>query len=149
MKRFFFRSSLVLSALLAFQTTASADSDKPVTVSELPSAAQAVLTSSFAKHRVALAKMDTDLLDRNYDVFFVNGDKVEFDRKGQWLEIVSKQDGVPTELVPAEILKYLATAQAGVKIIKIERERGRYEVTLANGIEYTFNKKFQVIDVDR
>ena len=149
MKRFFFRSSLVLSALLAFQPTASADADKPITISELPSVAQTVLTKSFPKHRVALAKMDTDLLDRNYDVFFVNGDKIEFDRKGAWIEIVSKQEGVPAELVPAEILKYLVTAQPDVRIIKIERERGHYDVTLANGLEYTFNKKFQVIDVDR
>ncbi len=149
MKRFFFRSAFLLAALLAFQTTAQADTDKPITIDQLPAVAQAVISKNFSKHRVALAKQESDILDKSYDIFFVNGDKVEFDRKGNWTEIVSKQDGVPMELVPTEIVKYFNTNYPNVKLVKIERERGRYEAKLENGFEFTFNKKFQVVDIDK
>lgn len=149
MKRFFVKSAFALAALLAVQTSAYADTDKPIAVTDLPAVAQAVLNKNFTKHRIALAKVESDILDKSYDIFFVNGDKVEFDRKGNWTEIVCTQDGVPAELVPAEITKYLNSVYPGVKLVKIERENGRYEAKLANGYEFTFNKKFQVVDIDK
>ena len=149
MKRFFFAASVVLASFFAFQTAAYADTDRPITVADLPAAAQTVLTEHFAKYRVVLAKVENGILDKSYDVFLANGDKVEFDRKGNWTEVVLKQDGVPTALVPAAISTYLKNAHPDAKIVKIERETRTYEVALSNGFEYTFNKKFQVVDVDQ
>ena len=149
MKRFFFAASVVLASFFAFQTAAYADTDRPITVADLPAAAQTVLTEHFAKYRVVLAKVENGILDKSYDVFLANGDKVEFDRKGNWTEVVLKQDGVPTALVPAAILTYLKNAHPDAKIVKIERETRTYEVALSNRFEYTFNKKFQVVDVDQ
>jgi|GEM_PF-2244168 len=37
----------------------------------------------------------------------------------------------------------------GVKVLKIERENNRYDVDLANGWELTFDKNFNVVDVER
>lgn len=149
MKRFILGAGFVLASLFAFQTAAYADNDKSITVADLPAAAQTLLTKHFAKYRVVLAKVENDVLDKSYDVFLANGDKVEFDRKGNWTEVVLRQDGVPAELVPAQITQYFNNAHPGAKVVKIEREARSYEVTLSNGFEYTFNKKFQVVDVDQ
>ena len=151
MKKFLVKTAAVFSLLL-FSTTsafASEDADKPITVNELPQPALTLIAQNFANHQVALAKMEVDLLDRSYNVFFTNGDKLEFDRKGNWTEISCKKDGVPAVLIPQPIADYVKTHQPDAKIIKIERENKRYEVNLSNGFEYTFNKKFQPIDVDR
>lgn len=148
MKRFFFGTALAFAALFCSQTSAQAFNDRPVAVGELPSAAQTVLNNNFTKHRIALAKVETCFWDKNYDVFLANGDKLEFDRRGNWTEIVCREDGVPTELVPAAITTYLNSAYPGVKLVKIERERGRYEAKLANGFEFTFDKHFRVVEVD-
>lgn len=149
MKRFFQKTSVALAVFFLSLTTASADTDKPITVNELPAVAQTVISKNFGKHKVALAKVEVGLLERSYDVFFTNGDKIEFDRKGNWTEVACKQEGVPVALVPQEIKDYLKTSQPDVKVIKIERERNNFEVTLSNGIEYTFNKHFKVVDIDR
>lgn len=149
MKRFFFTASLVFASFFAFQTSAYADTDKPITVADLPATAQTLLTKHFAKYRVVLAKVESDILDKSYDVFLANGDKVEFDRKGNWTEVVLRQDGVPVELIPVQITQYLSNAHSGAKVVQIEREARSYDVTLSNGFEYTFNKKFQVVDVDQ
>ncbi len=148
MKRFFFRSALAFAVFFVGQTSAQAFNDRPVAVGELPSNAQTVLNNNFTKHRIALAKVETGFLDKSYDVFLANGDKVEFDRRGNWTEIVCRENGVPAELVPAAITTYLNSAYPGVKLVKIERERGRYEAKLANGFEFTFDKHFRVVEVD-
>ena len=148
MKRFFFGTAVAFAALFCCQTSAQAFNDRPVAASELPSAAQTVLNSNFSNHRIALAKVETGFWGRNYDVFLANGDKLEFDRRGSWTEIVCREGGVPTQLVPVAITAYLNSAYPGVKLVKIEREGGRYEAKLANGMEFTFDKRFRVVEVD-
>ena len=37
----------------------------------------------------------------------------------------------------------------GVSIRKIEKDDEDYDVELSNGLDITFNKKFQVIEIDR
>lgn len=139
---------MALAGILLMGTTAMADNDKPITVNSLPAVARQVITKNFAGKKVALAKVESGLVGKNYDVVFTNGDKVEFDKKGAWTEINCKQAGVPSALVPAAIRNYVIGNYAGNKVVKIERDSRKYEVELSNGLEITFNNKFQVTDID-
>ena len=67
-----------------------ADNDKPVTFEQLPQAAQSFVKKHFADRNVAFSKMDKDIFDVTYDVMFVNGDKLEFDKQGNWKEMKCK-----------------------------------------------------------
>lgn len=98
--------------------------------------------------KVALAKMESGLFDTSYDIIFTNGDKVEFDRNGNWTELKCKYSQVPARLIPAAISSYVKKNYPSTKVLEIERDRNEYDVKLSNGIELTFNKKFQVIDID-
>ena len=69
-------------SLFAMNLVAWAGNDKPIQVSEMPKAAQLFIKNHFADLSVAMAKVETDFLDKNYDVVFTNGNKVEFDKKG-------------------------------------------------------------------
>lgn len=134
--------------LLGTTTTALADNDKPVSVSSLPVAARQIINNNFKGKKVALAKMESSLASKSYDVVFSNGDKVEFDRKGQWTELDCRHSGVPSALVPSAIKSYVNRNYTGQRIVKLERDRNGYEAKLASGLEITFNKKFQVTDID-
>lgn len=79
---------------------------------------------------------------------FNNGEKIEFDRKGNWTEIDCKMSAVPAKLVPASIARYVKSTYPGTKILKIEKDDYDYEVQLSNRLEIKFNKNFQVIDID-
>ena len=79
---------------------------------------------------------------------FNNGEKVEFDRKGNWTEINCKLSSVPTALVPAKITQYVKSPYPGAKILEIEKDDSQYEVKLSNMLEVTFNRNFQVVDID-
>lgn len=147
MKTIITRTIMALICLATFQT-AWADNDKPISVSQLPTAAQQILNSHFVDKKVALAKVESGLIEKNYDVIFTTGEKIEFDRKGNWTEIDCKQSSVPAKLVPTQITNYVKQNYPGNKILKIEKDRNEYEIKLSNGIEITFNKNFDVIDID-
>ncbi len=141
--------ALLFAIAFAFQTAVFADNDKPITIDQLPQPAQQFINKHFNGKSVAIAKIESGIIERSYDVIFTNGDKLEFDRKGNWTDIDCKYNEVPAAAVPAQITDYVKKNHAGVKIIKIEREKNRHDVDLSNGWELTFDKKFNVIDIDR
>lgn len=148
MKRIIQTCVVVLVCLIAFQIKALADNDKPIAVTQLPATSQQIIKKNFAGKKVALAKQETGLLDKSYEITFTSGEKIEFDKNGNWTEIDCKLSAVPARLIPAKIASYLKANYPGTKVLKLEKDKNEYEVSLANGIEITFNKNFAVIDID-
>ena len=92
--------------------------------------------------------MEKVFLDTRYDVVFVNGNGVEFDKNGEWTELDCKRSSVPTKAVPAQITKFVKESHPNATILKLERDRYTYEVKLSNFWEIKFDKQFNVIDMD-
>lgn len=139
---------IALFCLFCVSTTVMADRDTPITVGQLPTKAQQILKKNFSAHKVALAKMESEFFDKSYDVIFTNGDRLEFDKNGNWKEVECKSSAVPAALIPSAIREYVKTNYPDAKIVKIELDRKEFEVKLSNRLEITFNSKFQVIDID-
>lgn len=148
MKKTIKRLVLSLACLLTVSATALADNDRPVNVDQLPKTAQQVIKKQFAGSKIALAKQESDMFGKSFDVIFTNGNKIEFDRNGNWTDIDCKRSAVPTSLIPTQIRNYVNKSYSGQKVIQIERDRKNYEVKLSGGIELTFDKKFKLIDID-
>lgn len=138
----------MLVCFFTLQTVVWADDDKPIQVSQLPQTAQAFIKTHFADNKVAMAKVETDWFDKSYDVIFTNGDKLEFDKKGDWTEVNCKYSLVPAAVVPNAIKTYVATNYPDAKMLRIERDKHDYEVKLSNGWEIKFDMQFNVIDID-
>ena len=137
-------------SLFAMNLVAWAGNDKPIQVSEMPKAAQLFIKNHFADLSVAMAKVETDFLDKNYDVVFTNGNKVEFDKKGNWTNVDCEHTQVPVAILPEAIRQYVAKNYPDAKVLKIEvTDRKGYDVELNNGFELEFDKRMNVIDVDR
>lgn len=135
-------------ALVAMHGAALASDDKPITVAELPSAAQQFIKTYFAADQVSMATVDPEWINKTYDVYFASGSKVEFDKAGQWKEVKCPASQVPAKIVPAAIQKLVHAQHAGAKIIKIDRDTYDYEVELSNGTELKFNKQGALIGYD-
>ena len=127
---------------------ANADNNKPIKVTDLPLKAQIVLSQHFNNQKVNFASIESGIIDKNYDVVLQNGTKLEFDKKGNVTEIDCKQGAVPEKLIPQAINTYLQENYFGQTVRKIEFNKNEYELELSNGIDITFNKHFQVIDID-
>lgn len=148
MKTFVRKTLLVLVAVTMFGVSAKASHDTPITVDKLPRQAKLMITKFFNDKKVALATMEKGVFERSYEVIFTDGDKLEFDRTGNWKEIKRKTSSVPNSLIPTQIMDYLKAHYPNSKVMEIERDGKEYDVKLNNRLELTFNKKYQLIEID-
>lgn len=139
---------LLLVCMFSMSTVMMADNDKPIQIGQLPTTAQTFITTHFKNAKVALAKQETELFDKSYDVIFTNGEKVEFNKSGEWTEVSCKINGVPDAIVPQAIKDYVKANYPDARILKIERDCHEYEVKLSNRWEITFDNQMRVIDID-
>lgn len=139
--RFFLLMAMVMTMSL---TMSADDDDRVITYQQLPKSAQTFLKQHFAKKVPLVVTVDWD----DYTIVYESGEKVEFDKKGNWKDIECRASKVPADLVPDQINTYLKKNYPGKSVIKLERHRSLYEVKLSNGMEIEFNRNFQVIDVD-
>ena len=92
--------------------------------------------------------MESGLLNKSYDVIFTNGEKLEFNKSGDWTEVKCTKSEVPSAIVPEPIWTFLKNNYPDGKIIQIERKDKGYEVKLSTRWEITFDSKYQVVDID-
>ena len=128
--------------------TAYADNDRPINVNQLPQKSQQFIKQHFPNEKVAYAKMERDFLKTKYEVVFASGSKIEFHKNGEWKEIDCKYAKVPDAIIPPKIMAFVTTNYEGVTIVEIDRDSRDYEVKLTNGLELTFDLKFNLIEID-
>lgn len=133
--------------LLTASVPALAADDRPITVAELPAAAQQFIKTHFADTKVSYAQVD-GMIDKEYTVIFVDGSKVEFTRNGEWDDVKCKHAEVPAAIIPQQIRYFVAQNHPGQKITSIERSRNGYDLELSNGLDLDFNKQFQLVKMD-
>lgn len=143
------RLMILAFAILALVLTANASEDKPISFEQLPKTAQQFIKTHFADRTISLAKMDSDIIGKSYDVIFSNGDKLEFNSKGVWTTVECGYSVVPDAVVPAQILSYIKKNYPNITIRKIDKEdRGGYEVELSNNLDLKFNSSYKLVDID-
>ena len=148
MKRTMRIMMIAIYCILSCNILATAGNDKPISVTTLPIKAQILLTNYFGNQKVALATIESGVVNRSYDVVLQNGTKLEFNKKGELTEIDCKQGVVPVNLIPLSIKNYLQNNYPRQSVKKLEIKKNEYEVELSNGMDLTFNKHFQLIDID-
>lgn len=148
MKRILRILMIAICCMVSCNMVANAGNDKPISVNALPAKAQTLLSLHFNGQKVMLATIESGVVSRSYDVVLQNGTKLEFDKKGNLTEIDCKQATVPAKLIPQAIRNYLKENYPAQEVKKIEMNKNEYEVELTNGLDLTFNKHFQLIDID-
>ena len=138
------KALFLLVAIFAMSFNAKADHDQVITFNQLPQTAQTFLKQYFADKVPLVITMDWD----DYTIVYDSGEKVEFDKQGNWKEMDCRTSLVPVELIPEQIRSHIKATFPGTTILKLDRNRRGYEVKLNNGLEVEYNKSFQVIDID-
>ncbi|MBR5118843.1 MAG: PepSY-like domain-containing protein [Muribaculaceae bacterium] len=138
------RVLILMFAVLLLGFSAKADHDQVITFNQLPTVAQDLLKQHFADRVPLIVTVDWD----DYTIVYESGEKVEFDKQGNWKEISCKTSHVPSALIPEPIKTHIRATFPGTTILKLDRNRRGYEVKLNNGFEVEYNREFQVIDID-
>ena len=127
---------MLLAGLWILAGTASAK--RPTQLSELPAAAQQFVRDHFADGRVKHVRMEGRLADRDYEVVFVDGTHVRFDKHGNWDEIYTHYGKIPATVLPQKARTYMREHYPEVPMTGVEHDRKGYEIELSNGLELDF-----------
>lgn len=129
-------------------STALADSNKIIRFDQLPQAAQEFVEEHFADNEIAITSLERELFERNYELIFVDGKKLEFDRNGGWKDVDCPYDQVPESIVPEFINNFVTEHFPSAKIIHLGRDKASsYEVDLSNNFELGFDQNFKLISM--
>jgi hypothetical protein len=131
---------------LAFGFEANAQTAKNQT--ELPATAQTFITNNFAGQTISSLNVDKDRKSTEYDVRLSGGTSFEFDDSGNWEEIDGNKTALPTSVLPKGVADHINKSYAGQNVVKIEKNKKKYEVELGDGteLEFDLNGKFLKVD---
>lgn len=112
----------------------SCSEETPIDVNSLPAEAQSFIVENFSQEKITSVFKDND----EYEVYFNNGSKIEFNKNGSWKDIFCPH-GVPIDILPIKAKEYLGTNYPTTIILEVEKKYKVYEVTLQNQLEIIFN----------
>lgn len=131
---------MVIMAAFAFFSCESSN-PKLVEFSQLPSKAQTTIKSHFSDKVISTIFYDNELFDKDYEVRFEDGSKIDFDKNGDWINIEMKNNGgVPKSVIPSAINAYVSSKHSNNYVVDIDKECREYNVELNNGIDIVFDK---------
>ena len=114
---------------------------------KMPANVKAFLAKYYPKATVVKYEAKTTLAGKKYELKLNNGAEIDFDKNGNWEEIIDKQ-GVPIVLIPAKIKIYLDQKYKGVKVESIDKDDNKIKVDLLNDIDLEFDKNGKFLRVD-
>ena len=130
--------TMLLAGVLMLAAGGAAEAKRPTQMSELPATAQQFVRDNFADGRVTHVKMAGRLADRDYEVAFVDGTRIQFDKNGNWEEIHTHYGKIPATVLPQKARTYLREHYPEVPMTAVEHDRKGYEIELSNGLELEF-----------
>lgn len=138
---------IILLCVFSLHLTANAGTDQPIAIENLPNTAKQFINNHFKNSKLSYAKVDSEWFDKEYKVYFTNGNKIEFNKKGDWVEIDCKYSQVPAGVAP-KIEKYVSENFKGVNILEIEKDDNHIDVKLSNRLKlkFDFNHNFLKFD---
>ena len=130
---------MILMLVMMFAlTSCQSQENKVITFDKLPSKAQSFIKSNFSNMNILQIVKDNELFDKEYVVYFTEGSKIEFNKKGDWEDIEIKT-GVQKSILNASINNFITKNHQNTKVIDINKDKRDYEVKLDNSIEIVFN----------
>lgn len=140
--------SVLVMVLFAMQFVSAKD---VVTTDEksLPKDSQTFIQQYFSNSAISYIKIDNEFLKgKKYEVVLTNGTEIDFDSKGNWIEVDAKKAEVPAELIPTYVKNYLSTNFKKEYITQIEKDRRGIEVELNNDLSLRFDKNGNLVELD-
>ena len=138
---------LATASLFAASFTLT-DGDRAIKYEELPLKARTFIKEHFPNEQPTYTSEDREMTHTEYKVVMASGMKIEFDNKGEWIEVDCKYTSVPEAIVPSKIGDYVKKNYPASKILEISKEYNGWEVTITGGVELTFDNTYRLTEVD-
>lgn len=122
--------------------------DREIEVGDMPTKTTMFIADYFPGCNIVAIDKDRGFDGVTYDVVLDCGVRLEFNRKGEWIEVDCEPNPVPESIIPTNILEYVTEKYPNNFVVKIELEWSMYHIELDNDVELVFNKdgEFKYID---
>ncbi len=142
--------ALIIAGIFISLSTMFADNDRYTKdVNQLPAISRQFISTYFNDANISHIVIEKNFFGvKGYEVLLTNGIDIEFNRSGEWKEVDGNHTIIPETIIPLNIASYVKTNFQGNDIITIEKETRECSVKLSNGLELTFNRKGNLIDID-
>lgn len=138
-------SLLLLAAVIP--AAAAEDRDRPVRVEDIPSMARTFISEYFPDRDVAIAKVEKEFFETNYEVILRDGTELEFDRRGKWTKVACRYSPMP-DILDDSVKARINEIFPEKKVTAVERSGRKIEVKLDNGFELIFDMAGNLIEID-
>lgn len=135
-------------AVILFVSIAAFAQNGMTKLEQLPITAQEFIKTYFNDYKVSYVFSDKEFVDVDYKVRFEDGTEIEFNAKGDWTDVSSKNNCIPTGFILKEITDFVDANHKGMCITDIEREFNRINIELNDSLEIEFNNKGKLISYD-
>jgi hypothetical protein len=142
------KALLILITLFNAFALQAEDAHRIITFEELPIKAQEFVTTYFSSQTIRFVRMEIEVTKTEYTVRFENGMEIEFNSNGDWEEVESHSECLPSGFLSEMILNFLNKNHPNYCLNEIARDRHKIEVELANGLEIVFNKSGEFLRYD-
>ena len=140
---------VILINLLIFSFPLQINHDhRFITFEDLPTKAKSFVRTYFGHYDIRFVKIDITMTKTNYTVQFENDMKIEFNSNGDWDEVNSPSDCLPSDFLNNMILNHLNKNYPDYCLHVISKGKHKFEVELTNGLELVFNKKGEFLRYD-
>lgn len=141
------KNILTLAIILLFGANVFAQNGM-TKLEQLPAKAQEFVKTYFSDYKVSYVFADKEFADTEYKIRFENGTEIDFNAKGEWTDVSSKNNCIPTGFILKDITNYVEMNHNGMCITDIEREFNRIKIELNDSLEIEFNSKGKLISYD-
>ncbi len=136
---------MIVSILMtALAVKSLVDTEISAKVENMPDRLQKFVKEHFEGTAISFAYVNRELTTRTYSIVFVDGRKVTFDRRGNYILIRTLNGNVPNVL-PNKIAQYIIFNNSQQSIIEIERKKDNFEIVLTNGDVFYFDEYGDII----
>ncbi len=147
-KIIYFRLALSLALSMLLIDGACVEYNNSVKWEELPTKSLSFIQQNFPEDEVSSAFVEREFLEVHYNVLLSDNTHIEFYKNGEWKEINCRNTSVPRSLIPDEILAKVDQMYSDAMIVEIDRDNQEYDIKLSNGVEMTFDKRYNLTDID-
>lgn len=118
-------------------------------LNELPTQVAQFIQKYYSDSTVASYEIKTvPVIGKSYEIKLNNGVEIDFDDQGNWHEIKDAR-GIAAELLPQNIQKYVEQNYQATFVTKIEKEKNKYQVELANDLDLEFDLSGHFLRIDK
>ncbi|ANN63063.1 PepSY-like domain-containing protein [Brachyspira hyodysenteriae] len=132
---------ILIASIMMLSAASIFAADMAIQANQLPKKAQDFVKANFANDQIVYAEQDR----QSYKVELASGVEIDFDKAGDWTDVSGNNKPLPTNFIPAAIMKTVEGKYPQVPVLEISKEYLSYKLKLGNNREVYVDNNGKIV----